>query len=661
MLGSGFKAERLRVNLRLVINRLKLLEKKKTELAQKARKEIADYLSAGKDERARIRVEHIIREDYLVEAMEILELYCDLLLARFGLIHSMKELDSGLAEAISTLIWAAPRLQSEVAELKIVSEWGRQAGRVYLLDAGWGAPRPLCRRLERKELGLSSLSLCQVADQLCAKYSKEYGKLCRSNQIGTVNDRLMHKLSVEAPPKILVERYLIEIAKNYNVPYEPDSVVMAEAPTGVENDLIDVGFVDDPKKGGHGGGGGGFTAPLVGPDGVVAMPMPMPMPSPAPPFSYPPSKGPDNFNGLPVGTYQPFTSLHPPQIPATPPTYESIEDIGADKNVPSLQETGSQPCHSLLPDGLQCQPGYPAGPLPMPSLSAGVRKPGAAARLHLQHTTAAVSAKSYLCPVCGRALSSPGSLGRHLLIHSEDQLSNCAVCGARFTSHATFNSEKVPEVLCGDTLPVPLPEGSSGTQEKSAAAPGALTPTIYPAGILLVCNSCVAYRKLLEAQAPGVRKWAVRRQNEPLEARLQRLERERTAKKSRRDNETPEEREVRRMRDREAKRMQRLQETDEQRARRLQRDREAMRLKRANETPEKRQARLIREREAKRLKRRLEKMDIMLRAQFGQDPSAMAALAAEMNFFPLPVGSMELDSQLLGKMAFEEPSASAVH
>nr|ACI68651.1 KIAA0174 homolog [Salmo salar] len=90
MLGGGFKAERLRVNLRLVINRLKLLEKKKTELAQKARKEIADYLSTGKDERARIRVEHIIREDYLVEAMEILELYCDLLLARFGLIQSMK-------------------------------------------------------------------------------------------------------------------------------------------------------------------------------------------------------------------------------------------------------------------------------------------------------------------------------------------------------------------------------------------------------------------------------------------------------------------------------------------------------------------------------------------------------------------------------------------
>ncbi|NWI38176.1 ZN821 protein, partial [Picathartes gymnocephalus] len=274
-----------------------------------------------------------------------------------------------------------------------------------------------------------------------------------------------------------------------------------------------------------------------------------------------------------------------------------------------------------------------------------------------QHTGAVVSAKSYLCPVCGRALSSPGSLGRHLLIHSEDQLSNCAVCGARFTSHATFNSEKLPEVLSADQLPAPQIQGPSSAAGKDVAF---CTP-VYPAGILLVCNNCAAYRKLLEAQTPGMRKWALRRQNEPLEVRLQRLERERTAKKSRRDNETPEEREVRRMRDREAKRLQRMQETDEQRARRLQRDREAMRLKRANETPEKRQARLIREREAKRLKRRLEKMDMMLRAQFGQDPSAMAALAAEMNFFQLPVSNVELESQLLGKMTFEEQSNSTLH
>lgn len=259
MLGSGFKAERLRVNLRLVINRLKLLEKKKTELAQKARKEIADYLAAGKDERARIRVEHIIREDYLVEAMEILELYCDLLLARFGLIQSMKELDSGLAESVSTLIWAAPRLQSEVAELKI------------------------------------------VADQLCAKYSKEYGKLCRTNQIGTVNDRLMHKLSVEAPPKILVERYLIEIAKNYNVPYEPDSVVMAEAPPGVETDLI-----DDADK-------NVSSAQIVGPG-------PKPEASAKPP-------------SRPMDTYDNFVLPELPSVPDTLPTASAGANTSASEDI----------------------------------------------------------------------------------------------------------------------------------------------------------------------------------------------------------------------------------------------------------------------------------------------------------------------------------------
>ncbi|NXA35054.1 ZN821 protein, partial [Eudromia elegans] len=316
---------------------------------------------------------------------------------------------------------------------------------------------------------------------------------------------------------------------------------------------------------------------------------------------------------------------------------------------------GSPPVRENKASSLHADPVLGLSQCPLCQLECGSREQLIA---HVyQHTAAVVSAKSYMCPVCGRALSSPGSLGRHLLIHSEDQLSNCAVCGARFTSHATFNSEKLPEVLSAERLPLPQSEGPSAVEGKDVA----FHAPVYPAGVLLVCNNCAAYRKLLETQAPGVRKWALRRQNEPLEVRLQRLERERTAKKSRRDNETPEEREVRRMRDREAKRLQRMQETDEQRARRLQRDREAMRLKRANETPEKRQARLIREREAKRLKRRLEKMDMMLRAQFGQDPSAMAALAAEMNFFQLPVSNVELESQLLGKMAFEEQNSSGLH
>ncbi|XP_047219866.1 zinc finger protein 821 isoform X2 [Girardinichthys multiradiatus] len=378
-----------------------------------------------------------------------------------------------------------------------------------------------------------------------------------------------------------------------------------------------------------------------------------------------------------------------------------------------------------------------------------------------QHTSMMSNTKSYMCPVCGRGLSSPGSLGRHLLIHSEDRLSNCAVCGARFTDTNNFNREKLKDVLdttrmdvtggrdscsmsqslssspmsspgssthschglgpspsscqgphpcqapdptsnicqthrsCQGSSHIPnqcqgprpchesspgcgpcsgpgpctgsdqgpsfssLPDGLLSEGPSLASIPDALNSSssalppipdilspmpVYPAGVLLVCNSCVAYQQLMEAQSP-MRKWALRRKNEPLEARLQRLERERTAKKNKRACETDEEREIRRLRDREAKRMQRMQETEEQRARRLQRDREAMRLKRANETPEKRQARLVREREAKRIKRRLEKIDPALRTQIEHDPAAMAALTADMSLFqfpcPMPVPSID--------------------
>lgn len=186
MFSSNPNYSKLKTHLRLAINRLKLLEKKKTELAQKARKEIADYIAAGKSERAKIRVEHIIREDYMVEAMEIVEMYCDLVLARFGLVTQMKELDEGLSEAISTLIWVAPRMHTDVQELKVIS------------------------------------------DLFTAKYGKIYADACRNESVNTISDKLKHKMSVHSPPKILIERYLIEIAKNYNVEYTPDEQVMRE-------------------------------------------------------------------------------------------------------------------------------------------------------------------------------------------------------------------------------------------------------------------------------------------------------------------------------------------------------------------------------------------------------------------------------------------------
>ncbi|XP_046414642.1 IST1 homolog [Neodiprion virginianus] len=233
MFSSGPNYTKLKTNLRLAINRLKLLEKKKTELAQKARKEIADYIGAGKVERAKIRVEHIIREDYMVEAMELLEMYCDLLLARFGLIQQMKNLDEGLAEAISTIIWAAPRIQTDVQEMKV------------------------------------------IADILTAKYGRQYTDACREEAVQSISEKLKHKMSVQSPSKLLVEKYLIEIANNYNVAYEPDPQVMAE---GQDALLIDIGNNAGELPNNLDLASGGYHPPQ--PVGFVGYPQPPILPNP---------------------------------------------------------------------------------------------------------------------------------------------------------------------------------------------------------------------------------------------------------------------------------------------------------------------------------------------------------------------------------------------
>ncbi|PSN36537.1 IST1 protein [Blattella germanica] len=320
MFSSGPNYTKLKTNLRLAINRLKLLEKKKTELAQKARKEIADYIGAGKYERAKIRVEHIIREDYMVEAMEVVEMYCDLLLARFGLIQQMKTLDEGLAEAISSILWVAPRMQTDIAEMKV------------------------------------------IADMLALKYGRQYADACRDENVSSISEKLKHKMSVQAPPKLLVEKYLIEIAKNYNIEYEPDPQVMKEDPQsmGVDALLVDV----DSDKNNLGGNGGNILPPQ--PAGFIGYPQPpiLPQqPSDFQPFNYPvsePKVPPPNIGGFsapplpaqapnaPFGYGVPFSYNIPPGIDSTPPGI----DAAAKPLNTNLQDSSPPPSYnsSFPPD-----------------------------------------------------------------------------------------------------------------------------------------------------------------------------------------------------------------------------------------------------------------------------------------------------------------------
>lgn len=87
---TAWTPARARIQLKLSIQRTRILATKKSQLAKTTRREIANLLDKGKVESARIKVEGIMQEDLMCELLELLELFCEVLLARFGLLETIK-------------------------------------------------------------------------------------------------------------------------------------------------------------------------------------------------------------------------------------------------------------------------------------------------------------------------------------------------------------------------------------------------------------------------------------------------------------------------------------------------------------------------------------------------------------------------------------------
>lgn len=249
----------------------------------KARREIADYIKNKRTERARIRVEHIIREDYLVEAMEVVELYCDLLLARFGMLEQMTYCEESLAESVATLIWVAPRLCSDIQELN------------------------------------------QVALQLENKFGKPFAQQARSNMSGTVNPKVIHRLGAEPPKKSLVENYMIEIARNYKVEYDPDpSMFLEDDIIPTEPSVTAKPFLPDDEPQGRGRREEAGALPQKEEPRYIHTPQSQPPPpsqqyggaSLPPAYPGPPTQPPPPTNpGLPYPTAPQQGVINPPGLP----------------------------------------------------------------------------------------------------------------------------------------------------------------------------------------------------------------------------------------------------------------------------------------------------------------------------------------------------------
>ncbi|KAI3930691.1 hypothetical protein MKX01_037137 [Papaver californicum] len=173
---SGAKCKTL---LKLTIPRVKLLRNRREIQLKQMRKDIAKLLENGQEATARIRVEHIIWEENMMAAQEILELFSELVAVRLPIIETQRVCPSDLKEAISTICFAAPR----------------------------------CADLPE---------LLQVQMLFASKYGKEFITAAAELMPDCgVNRQVIELLSVRAPPADKKLKLLKEIAEEHNLEWDP--------------------------------------------------------------------------------------------------------------------------------------------------------------------------------------------------------------------------------------------------------------------------------------------------------------------------------------------------------------------------------------------------------------------------------------------------------
>ncbi|KAL4914934.1 regulator of Vps4 activity in the MVB pathway-domain-containing protein [Aspergillus aurantiobrunneus] len=278
---------KLTSTLHLLIPRLRLLQKKSTASSVIQRRELAQLLEDQRDASARIRVENVIATDIAVEVMEMVELYCELLLARAGVLDGLAFGEAG-TRARGRVREEVVLQQKGVGSVTGTEEKGKGGGGRGILFGIFGSgakqtppaaastqpaqPKPAAEETatsttspSTKEPTEETYYLDAALDEaavaifyawsrfpsevreltllrslLADRYGKDFMALAAENKLAGVKvpERLVKGLRVRPPSAELVGSYLKEIARAYKVPW-------AEA--GSDSHLDE----------GVGGGGGG--------------------------------------------------------------------------------------------------------------------------------------------------------------------------------------------------------------------------------------------------------------------------------------------------------------------------------------------------------------------------------------------------------------------
>eukprot|EP01061_Rhynchopus_euleeides_P022458 TRINITY_DN3659_c0_g1_i1.p2 TRINITY_DN3659_c0_g1~~TRINITY_DN3659_c0_g1_i1.p2 ORF type:complete len:270 (+),score=89.52 TRINITY_DN3659_c0_g1_i1:287-1096(+) len=180
MFGWGkerFDKHKFKAALKMAASRIRMQQNKKHNSVTNQRREIAQLMANSKYESARIKVEQVMRDEYYVEAIEMVALFCDLMNSRQMLFIECAQCPPDLKEAVSTIVWACPRTE-----------------------------------------GITELT--NLRHQVCLKLGREFVETATNNTERAVNQKVYEKLSVMVPEPHRCLEYMKGIADEFDLDWE---------------------------------------------------------------------------------------------------------------------------------------------------------------------------------------------------------------------------------------------------------------------------------------------------------------------------------------------------------------------------------------------------------------------------------------------------------
>jgi vacuolar protein sorting-associated protein IST1 len=194
-----FDPAKVKANIKMAISRIRLQQNKIVQSVKQQRRQLAELLSVGKIEGARIKVEALIREDISIEGLEVLAMLCELVANRLQMISSSKECPTELKEGLTSVLWAGAHLDN-VPELRTIQK--------YFAD----------------------------------KYGKEFLQTAVSNSEFSVNDKIISRLGSQTPSNTACVEYIKAVAAENGIDIEEEKLLVLSSivptPTGMDPSCV---------------------------------------------------------------------------------------------------------------------------------------------------------------------------------------------------------------------------------------------------------------------------------------------------------------------------------------------------------------------------------------------------------------------------------------